>query len=89
MKEILHLNKLSYFPQSNFQLSSTNELRRKPAFRNILLYPFEILSHSPRHENNPLTHPFFNSQLEINLHFRGCVTELVPHKVHSTAFPLF
>lgn len=47
VKEILHLNKWPYFPQSIFQLSSTNELKRKTAFRNILLGPSEILSHIP------------------------------------------
>lgn len=90
VKEILHLNKLPYCPQSIVQLSSTNELKRKTAFRNILLGPSEIVSYPPPTKMNPKsTHFLVDSQLGIILHFRGCITELVRRNVDSTAFSPF
>lgn len=86
----IHLNKLPYFPQSIFQLSSTNEFKRKKALRNILLSLFEILSPTSSHKNDPQTYPFLiDSQRGIILHVRGCTTEPGRGSADSPASSLF
>lgn len=75
VKEILHLNKC-LLSLSIFRLSSTNELKRKTnsirkhssrSIWNLVSFPSQTITPKP-------THFLIDRQLEVILHFRGCIT---------------